>query len=513
MEIQASVPIVPFRETAIRASGMSFPTVAVIQLINGSDLAPPKAGPRARRGTIDGSISNGLVKFTVRAIPLPEAVTEFLQTNVSILKKLGRATEAHTLSHSQPTLAVTEEVADTGNRTEETEEGAAEDDPDEMPNGAAGDIVRKPTVRADEFWSALGGIFSKSGSEWNDVCERIWSFGPFRAGPNILVDRRPGTTVHSCVELYFCMFDVPMDRPTCSLRDHTARASDSRTLRDFEDSIETGFQLATFQGPLCAEPLAGLAFVVEDMSVSEGDGQNGEIFRQVSIVIFLHTWTIDSGHEDSLWGPHTGYQGSLQICHARLVSTLDARHVFLRHPSLQCVRSLLLPLMQSLSNGSAADVLGKVYATVARRRGRIVSEEMKESTSFFTIKAMLPVVESFGFAEGMQPSLCPVRGLIFTDIRKRTSGAASPQLIFGGCDMIVDVWVRELIERLRTRYELYDQDPFWVPTTEEELEDLGEKADKENIARAYMNTVRTRKGMFVEKKIVQFAEKQRTLKR
>jgi ribosome assembly protein 1 len=48
----------------------------------------------------------------------------------------------------------------------------------------------------------------------------------------------------------------------------------------------------------------------------------------------------------------------------------------------------------------SADVLGKVYAVVARRRGKIVSEEMKEGTSFFSIRAMLPVVESFGFADG-----------------------------------------------------------------------------------------------------------------
>lgn len=47
-----------------------------------------------------------------------------------------------------------------------------------------------------------------------------------------------------------------------------------------------------------------------------------------------------------------------------------------------------------------ADVLGKVYGVVARRRGRIVSEEMKEGTSFFTIRSMMPVVESFGFADG-----------------------------------------------------------------------------------------------------------------
>jgi ribosome assembly protein 1 len=47
-----------------------------------------------------------------------------------------------------------------------------------------------------------------------------------------------------------------------------------------------------------------------------------------------------------------------------------------------------------------ADVLGKVYSVVARRRGRIVSEEMKEGTSFFTIRSLLPVAESFGFADG-----------------------------------------------------------------------------------------------------------------
>jgi ribosome assembly protein 1 len=63
------------------------------------------------------------------------------------------------------------------------------------------------------------------------------------------------------------------------------------------------------------------------------------------------------------------------------------------------------------------------------------------------------------------------------------------------------------------RYELLDQDPFWVPTTEEELEDLGEFADRANVAKGYMDVVRERKGMFVDRKIVAHAEKQRTLKR
>lgn len=44
---------------------------------------------------------------------------------------------------------------------------------------------------------------------------------------------------------------------------------------------------------------------------------------------------------------------------------------------------------------------------------------------------------------------------------------------------------------------MLDQDPFWVPTTEEELEDLGEKADRSNVAKGYVDNVRERKGMSV----------------
>ena len=69
---------------------------------------------------------------------------------------------------------------------------------------------------------------------------------------------------------------------------------------------------------------------------------------------------------------------------------------------------------------------------------------------------------------------CASARLLLAEIRTRTSGAASPQLVFHG-------------------YETLDQDPYWVPTTEEELEDLGEKADKENVAKKYMDAVRRRK--------------------
>jgi ribosome assembly protein 1 len=59
---------------------------------------------------------------------------------------------------------------------------------------------------------------------------------------------------------------------------------------------------------------------------------------------------------------------------------------------------------------------------------------------------------------------------------------------------------------------MLDEDPFWVPFTEDQLEDLGELADRENVARRYVDRVRRRKGLRVMERKVE-AEKQKTLKR
>lgn len=139
-----------------------------------------------------------------------------------------------------------------------------------------------------------------------------------------------------------------------------------------------------------------------------------------------------------------------------------------------------LPEINLILTNVTAEVLGKVYGVITRRRGRIISESLNEGTPFFTILSVLPVAESFGFSD---------------EILKRTSGAASPQLVFQG-------------------FEMLDEDPFWVPFTEDQLEDLGELADKENVAKRYMDMVRARKGLEVKgRKLVKDAEKQKTLKR
>ena len=140
--------------------------------------------------------------------------------------------------------------------------------------------------------------------------------------------------------------------------------------------------------------------------------------------------------------------------------------------------------MYSCTIQATPEVLGRVYDVLNRRRGTILSESLLEGTPYFTIEATLPVAESFGFSD---------------EIRKRTSGLAQPMLRFIGFEMLDDV------------------DPFWVPKTEEELEDLGVHGERENVAKKYVDKVRKRKGLLVKQLgglggKGRDAEKQRTLK-
>jgi ribosome assembly protein 1 len=62
------------------------------------------------------------------------------------------------------------------------------------------------------------------------------------------------------------------DTNNSSLRDHTAEAKQAvgETLqaRDFSDKISYAFQLATAQGPLCNEPVQGIAVFLEEVTVT-----------------------------------------------------------------------------------------------------------------------------------------------------------------------------------------------------------------------------------------------------
>jgi len=125
-----------------------------------------------------------------------------------------------------------------------------------------------------------------------------------------------------------------------------------------------------------------------------------------------------------------------------------------------------------------SDNLGKVHAVLSRRRSQVIKEDIKEGCQIYEITALMPAPESFGFADEL-----------FT----KTSGAAHGQLVF-------------------SRWEMLDQDPDFIPITEDEIEESGYNVATlgNNIARTYINDVRKRKGLPIKEKIVKNPNQQRT---
>jgi ribosome assembly protein 1 len=118
---------------------------------------------------------------------------------------------------------------------------------------------------------------------------------------------------------------------------------------------------------------------------------------------------------------------------------------------------------------------------LSKRRGEVSKEDIIEGTSLFIMTATIPVANSFGFAQ---------------ELLQKTSGrGTTPQLSF-------------------SHWQINPLDPFWRPKTEEEIEEYGENVVVEKIlTRLFIDSVRKRKGLPIEEKIIASAEKQRTLKK
>ncbi|DBB16983.1 TPA: hypothetical protein ACH3X3_014090 [Trebouxia sp. C0006] len=222
-----------------------------------------------------------------------------------------------------------------------------------------------------------------------------------------------------------------------------------RIKHSVESGIMHGYQLATAAGPLCDEPMWGIAFEVEArLNVPEGEDNPGNV-----------------NLAEEVYGPFSG-----QV-------TSTARQAFRRAVLEGGPR--LVEAMFLCQVSTASEALSGVYAVLGRRRARVVREEMREGSDLFSIHAYLPAQASFGFAN---------------DMRRQSSGAASASLMLSH-------W-----ERLQI-------DPFFMPVTEEEREEFGEEGQgvgTANLARTMIDEVRRRKGLPTDKKVVEVSTKQRT---
>lgn len=164
-------------------------------------------------GLITISTPNKYATLSVRATPLPEEVTQLLEENSELIRTI-------------------ELFASSLNEDKNTEE-----------------MNQRTLSRIQEFKQKLEQ--NLQGWKWRNAVEGIWSFGPRKCGPNILLNRCDGYKR----SIWQCLEGV---KPT----------KEAGLYRDFDNSILSGFQLATLSGPMCEEPLMGVCFSVEKWEMS-----------------------------------------------------------------------------------------------------------------------------------------------------------------------------------------------------------------------------------------------------
>jgi len=201
--------------------------------------------------------------------------------------------------------------------------------------------------------------------DWDEnAARKIWAYGPETAGANVVVDQT--TAVQYLLEI--------------------------------KEHVNSAFQWATKEGPLCEENMRGIRFNLMDVTmhadaIHRGAGQ---IMPPTRRVCFSSEMTANP--------------------------TL-AEPVFL--VEITCPQ----------------EAMSGVYNCMNLRRGCVFEENPREGTPLVQVKAHLPVAESFGFVAAL---------------RQQTSGQAFPQCVFSHWDnmpgnCMVEGKMQELVLAVRKR--------------------------------------------------------------
>jgi len=195
----------------------------------------------------------------------------------------------------------------------------------------------------DDFKARARILADEHGWDVTDA-RKIWCFGPDTSGANLLVDQTKAV----------------------------------QYLNEIKDSVVSGFQWATREGPVAEEPMRSIRFNILDVTL----------------------------HADAI---HRG--GGQIIPTARRV--LYAATLLASPAILEPVYLVEIQVPEQ--------AMGGIYGVLTRRRGHVFNEEQRPGTPLFNIKAYLPVNESFGFT---------------ADLRSHTSGQAFPQSVFDHWQML-----------------------------------------------------------------------------
>jgi len=212
-----------------------------------------------------------------------------------------------------------------------------------------------------------------------------------------------------------------------TLMDETFGEVDRGLLNSVKDSVVQGFQWGSREGPLCEEPMRGVKFKLTGASlapepINRGGGQIIPTARRVTYSSFL-----------------------------------------------MATPRLMEPVYYSEIQ-APADCVSAIYTVLSRRRGHVTQDLPKPGSPLYTIKAFIPVIDSFGFE---------------TDLRAHTQGQAF-------CQSVFDHW------------QIVPGDPLDKSIVLRPLEPSPAPA----LAREFMIKTRRRKGLSEEVSVSKFFDEQ-----
>lgn len=165
----------------------------------------------------------------------------------------------------------------------------------------------------------------------------------------------------------------PDDRGANILQNDTLPSDvDQKLLRGVKDGIRQGFSWGTREGPLCEEPIRNVKFKITDVELAQE-----AIFRGGGQII----------------------PTARRACYSSF---------------LMASPRLMEPIYSCTMLGPSSTV-NNLYTLLARRRGHVLSDAPVPGTPLYSVKGLIPVIDSFGFE---------------TDLRIHTQGAVTLSLVF-----------------------------------------------------------------------------------
>lgn len=168
IKLNVSAPIVPFRETIVVPPTVDRVNEAIVSETSSTQPKQNEAEEEREsvknvldkeKGLIEIKTANKQCSIHIRAMPLPEDVTQLLDKKSDLIKVLVTVSSATSITERRQ---------------------------------LAGQVKSSTREALKSFYQDLCNAFKEAGSLWDGAADDIWAFGPRRIGSNVLLNRIPG---------------------------------------------------------------------------------------------------------------------------------------------------------------------------------------------------------------------------------------------------------------------------------------------------------------------------------